>query len=558
MKNNRLIPGLVANHLRVVLLGAGIGFISPDVDGANVYTGFYTFGDSLTDSGNVAVATGGVQPYPSGRFSDGPTWAEQLATDYMGFPGHSASLVGGSNHAWGGALISAAGEVPSVADQVNGFVAGGGTFLTTDLVALWAGANDFFAPLEVGGAPPDPAVTAAGLSGLISTLAGAGAMNVLVLNLPNLGDTPALRAAAALATPWTQSFNVALAAGAEAQGSTLGINLFQTDIYSLSGDVIGTPEKFGLTNSTGAVFPDFVLDPAKTAYWDSVHPTTVVHGIFARQVAIDVGIIPEPSAAVYVFTVAVFFGTRRRRTLVSTTLEPRPTMKRILKPLAVGGVIIPIVAGLTNCQSSGANMDLVARDARLETRPVEELGERIKGLEIVSVNGERTGRRSSAIHEGLNQIKTKFTWPQGGTQEVDLTFEARKGKSYFVKFKGFPPTREVWGGGLAAEDWMEMGSADPYGPVVCVAPVIVWAVWERLYRAAQVVSPPPANYTDVFVISRDWAEGVVGRVRAYEDGRIDSTTWRSERPSTGRRPSPADGTRRSGILLEPPLALDPR
>ena len=312
MKNQLFAAGVLPKKFNGLLLAAAITIAATDVEGAIAYTGLYSFGDSLTDSGNVAVATGGLRPYPSGRFTDGPTWAEQLATGFLGLPEHSPSLLGGSNHAWGGAWISGGGEVPTVADQVNGFVAAVGTFLGTDLVTIWAGANEFFAPLEAGDPPPDPAATAAGLSDLIGTLAGVGAMNVLVLNLPNLGETPALRAAAAIATPWTESFNVSLAEGVDAQRGALGINIIETDIFSLSGDVIGNPEKYGLTNSTGTVFPDLLLDPTKTAYWDSVHPTAVVHGIFAQKIARDIG-IPEPSATVYLLIVSVFLGSRRLR-----------------------------------------------------------------------------------------------------------------------------------------------------------------------------------------------------------------------------------------------------
>ena len=42
-----------------------------------------TFGDSLVDTGNFSLATGGAIPpaplYFNGRFSNGPVWVEQLA-----------------------------------------------------------------------------------------------------------------------------------------------------------------------------------------------------------------------------------------------------------------------------------------------------------------------------------------------------------------------------------------------------------------------------------------------------------------------------------------------
>jgi phospholipase/lecithinase/hemolysin len=68
----RKIVGLAIAVVLAGWAGASAGY------GAN-YDGLVVFGDSLSDAGNVFAATGGNYPYPSGRYSNGPVWAEDLA-----------------------------------------------------------------------------------------------------------------------------------------------------------------------------------------------------------------------------------------------------------------------------------------------------------------------------------------------------------------------------------------------------------------------------------------------------------------------------------------------
>src|SRR5262245_45599060 len=55
-----------------------IGLAAPALPAAaEPFTGVYAFGDSLSDAGNVFIATGGAipgAPYFAGHFSNGPTW----------------------------------------------------------------------------------------------------------------------------------------------------------------------------------------------------------------------------------------------------------------------------------------------------------------------------------------------------------------------------------------------------------------------------------------------------------------------------------------------------
>ena len=73
------------------------------------HTAVSTFSATASDSGNIYATTSGSlppSPYFSGRFSNGPTYAEDLAGRY-GFAA-APSLLGGTNHAFGGATAGGA------------------------------------------------------------------------------------------------------------------------------------------------------------------------------------------------------------------------------------------------------------------------------------------------------------------------------------------------------------------------------------------------------------------------------------------------------------------
>ncbi len=279
------------------------------------YSSLHAFGDSLTDSGNVYAATGGTQPDNplnfAGRFGNGHTWAEKLATDHLGLTAITPSLAGGTNHAWGGAWTDGGGAVPTVLGQINQYTGGGGSFASTDLVTIWAGANDFFFGTT------DPTLPVANIGSALTLLANAGAENVLVLNLPDLGKTPDIQAlgapTAAGMSALVNGFNTLLEGEIANQRSALGINIFEMDVHGIYEDILANPDAYVFDNVTD---PASLTGNAANAdtylYWDGVHPTDSVHEIFAANAAQAIG-IPEPSSSLLVLSGSLMLMIRRRR-----------------------------------------------------------------------------------------------------------------------------------------------------------------------------------------------------------------------------------------------------
>ncbi|MGI9244287.1 MAG: SGNH/GDSL hydrolase family protein [Verrucomicrobiales bacterium] len=301
----------------LVLIGSAL-ILTPICPAASMFTSMHVFGDSLSDSGNVSLATAGGRPgegYYQGHYSNGPIWTEQLATGYLGLAAPAPSLAGGSAFAFGGAATAGGSSgVPSVTDQVNGFIGAGGGFTPTDLVVLWGGANDF---LREG--VTDPSVPVANLVSSIHALAAAGATSILVPNLPDLSDTPAISllgnaAASAGMHALTVGFNTLLDGQLTALRSSLGIDLMALDVFGLGKDVAADPAAFGVGNVVDSAY--LTGDTANAddyIYWDEIHPTEAMHSIIAEEGARVLG-VPEPSATM--FLAVGLFGIlfQRRRT----------------------------------------------------------------------------------------------------------------------------------------------------------------------------------------------------------------------------------------------------
>ena len=271
----------------------------------------FAFGDSLSDLGNDRAITGGLVPPPSryldGRFTNNGVWLDYVAAGLglearasaAGFdPFAEDQLVsfayGGSGSGVGN-VTPGGFAVPGLLGQVSEFAASGASVGNDDLVIVWSGANDYLLGLE--GSPDAPI---ANIAGAVDTLRELGAENFLIVNLPNLGDTPLAvdEGARGPLNALTAAHNSALLAELGGHGVTF------FDVNSLFQAALADPLAFGFASglaagpAAGCLFPPNDCSPVDydgSFFWDELHPSTAAHRLIA-DAALDALGVPEPSA----------------------------------------------------------------------------------------------------------------------------------------------------------------------------------------------------------------------------------------------------------------------
>ena len=239
---------------------------------AQSYGRLVVLGDSLSDNGNLFLASGGTQPpsppYFQGRFSNGPVFAEQLGFNAARFNG---PVTGSINLAYGGSRTdNNVAFPPGMRSQLTTYVARGGAFGPNDLVSVLGGANNIFQSLGAFAVLPpalqgnptgfvDPVIRAAvaDMNFIVGDIASRGAGTILVTNLPRLGTTPQFSPTplAALADYAGSQFNSQLQTSLLTLAPTRpGTNIILFDLAKVSDPIAANPGRFGLTNVTQACF----------------------------------------------------------------------------------------------------------------------------------------------------------------------------------------------------------------------------------------------------------------------------------------------------------------
>lgn len=320
----------LTRRLLALLLGSVMAAFSTAAI-AGPFTNLVVFGDSLSDSGNNALffdnflgpprPAGTLRtpapipsqsfipdfPYASRRYSNGPVWAERLASGLGAMA--APSMAGGSNFAFGGARSGASGAAfpYSLSDQAAMFLEqNGGRAPSDNLYALQVGGNDVrdaFAALAAGG-DPQPLLTSsvANIDAVFRQLATAGAERFLVLNVADLGAAPAVTAlgpaASVAATGIAAGFNQALTFSMS-QLSMMADDIALLDLFDLQARIFDNPSLYGFTDlaSACAFSTACIADPAATFFWDGVHPTASVHAVIGEEA---LALIPLPGTALLV------------------------------------------------------------------------------------------------------------------------------------------------------------------------------------------------------------------------------------------------------------------
>lgn len=278
----------------------------------NDFTSIVVFGDSLSDVGNVAHITqsGFLIRYPSntfnyadGRFTDDTgthppavlhtgVWIEQLAATLPAKPVIKNSLDGGTDYAYGDAstgngttnipIVSGVSvDVNNMGQQVTDYLATQPHTNANTLYILWGGANDLYKD----DTPTGISTAVNNIVALARRLTDAGATNILIPNLPPLGNVPRYAGQTALIAELNQAsstFRDQLATALTALESTLpSVKIYSMDVYTLFMNIQAQPSMYNVTNIT---------DPAQGAnaiadnylFWDSQHPTTTGHFLLAN------------------------------------------------------------------------------------------------------------------------------------------------------------------------------------------------------------------------------------------------------------------------------------
>jgi outer membrane lipase/esterase len=313
---------ILRNFRRVALAAAVFMLVSPAPELSATHSlRLVFFGDSLSDSGNHFIAFRDIStrpfelvpdaPYAVGglHFSNGPTWAEQLSfmlrTPASGLP----SLLGSNaftNYAVGRARARAQAPVfphfdlaTQVARYRGDFPAGAPA---NAVHILWIGSNDLSDALTASASDPSGATSIAIIKAALGSVAAGiqglwqgGARDFLIVNLPDLALTPAVRAAGpqaqAAATLFTNAFNGGLVQVMNAAGALPGIRLHGLDANGVLTSIVDDPAAAGLTNvedaclAFGVVQHPFCRTPNDYLFWDGIHPTKAGHTLLAQAAA---------------------------------------------------------------------------------------------------------------------------------------------------------------------------------------------------------------------------------------------------------------------------------
>lgn len=268
------------------------------------------FGDSLSDNGNLYEFMNHQlppsPPYFKGRFSNGPVWVEHLITSY--FPDSPRTHL--LDYAFGGAGVSEEDGDDDVLftlkREISNYLADHQDKASEDsLFVIWIGANNYLAmPTEIEKTIQD---VNDGITHGLQRLADKGAKHVLVVNLPDLGSTPAAIEFGSIDTMayFSKIHNQLLdQTFANLKQEYPDVEWLYFNMNEAFGEVIANPQQYHFTNITGTCVNSVTDELTKNSvlkmvaaskpkmnqdacdgylFFDLVHPTAYAHEILADR-----------------------------------------------------------------------------------------------------------------------------------------------------------------------------------------------------------------------------------------------------------------------------------
>jgi phospholipase/lecithinase/hemolysin len=316
---------------------------------ASAYTSLFAFGDSLSDAGNLFIATGVPgSPYFNGHFSNGPTWVEDLSVK-LGLGTLTPSLAGGNDFAYGAAQSGETDSNPNFIPgtttpnptraidldaQVAAYQTAHPTPVPGALYTLDIGANDIFGVLAAFPTNPTEVETVvseavANTLAAVTDLYNDGARDLLFFEVPDLGLAPQFFGTTAQSTVsgLALSFDQGVLAGLDSLEAK-GLKVFDLQAFALLDKVVDDPAAFGFNpatihegcfdSTTDALCSTLPAVQNTYLFWDSGHPTAAGHLLTADFAYALVA--PEPSTWAMMligFAGLGFAGLRTRRVMAS-------------------------------------------------------------------------------------------------------------------------------------------------------------------------------------------------------------------------------------------------
>lgn len=301
------------------------------------YSGLYVFGDSLVDSGNANIATGGVEApaidgYFFGRFSNGPNFADYLSLGLVGTPATPA-LAGGTNIGVGGATTQffPGAASPSFPEQIALFGTLGQPIPSDALVLVAFGGNDVRRTIFTGGTIDFTTANADFATGL-GLLYASGARNFLITGSADIGllprsvnDAGAIPGRLGELTTRSQDISRLFRSTSGAFSTLPGAEVTYFNLFAFEHAVRANPAAFGLPASLNVTDPCQILGAggpqiancAGSLFFDPVHPTTIAHqtiaGAMLARLAQRPGSIPEPATWLMLIAGFAVLGARLRK-----------------------------------------------------------------------------------------------------------------------------------------------------------------------------------------------------------------------------------------------------
>lgn len=268
------------------------------------------FGDSLSDNGNLYELMKHQlpqsPPYYDGRFSNGPVWVEHVIASY--FPASPTTHL--LDYAVGGSGVSEDDEddvLFTLKKQVNTYLLSHQDKASADdLYVVWIGANNYL------GLPSDVAQTLQdvnnGIVHSIEVLIDKGAKHILLINIPDLGKTPAATefdAGDIMGIFSAQHNDMLRHSFNRLKQKHPQVDWLYFDLGSLFDDAIEHPASYGFTNVTETCSNSIVDEFTKKSllkmvasvtpkehfdacegylFFDLVHPTAYAHRLIAQKV----------------------------------------------------------------------------------------------------------------------------------------------------------------------------------------------------------------------------------------------------------------------------------